>query len=121
MFFMTDLLTVTSEKLLNGHSTLMIIKSLLTFFVIHQTVLHKRIQSSHFADDTCLLHIPNTISKINRSLSKDLEELSFWLNANKIALNVAKTAFILFKTKHKPCDTDLMLKLCRKRLNQQHL
>ena len=31
-------------------------------------------------------------------------------------LNVAKTEVILFKTKHKPCDTDLRLKLCRKKL-----
>ena len=45
-----------------------------------------------------------------------MKELSFWLNANKIALNVAKTEVILFKTKHKPCDTDLRLKLSRKRL-----
>ena len=78
-------------------------------------------QSFHFADDTCLLNIQNikniqNISKINRSLNKDLKELSFWLNANKIALNVAKTDVILFKTKQKPCDTDLRLKLCRKRL-----
>ena len=49
-----------------------------------------------------------------------MKELSFclWLNANKIALNVAKTEVILFKTKHKPCDTDLRLKLSRKRLNK---
>ena len=45
-----------------------------------------------------------------------MKELLFWLNANKIALNVAKTEVILFKTKHKPCDTDLRLKLSRKRL-----
>ena len=54
-------------------------------------------QTFHFADNTCLLNIQNAISKINRSL-----KLSFWLNANKIDLNVAKTEFILFKTKHKP-------------------
>ena len=64
--------------------------------------------------NVCLIH--KTISKIDRSLNKDLKELSFWLNANKIALNVAKTEVILFKTKHKPCNTDLRLKLCRKRL-----
>ena len=62
----------------------------------------------------CLIF--KTISKINRSLKEDLKELSFWLNANKITLNVAKTDVILFKTKHKPCDTDLRVKLCRKRL-----
>ena len=45
-----------------------------------------------------------------------MEELSFWLNSNKIALNVAKPEAMLFKTKHKTCDTDLRVKLCRKRL-----
>ena len=62
----------------------------------------------------CLIF--KTISKINRSLKEDLKELSFWLNANKITLNVAKTEVILFKTKHKLCDTDLRVKLCRNRL-----
>ena len=64
--------------------------------------------------NVCLIH--KTISKIDRSLNKDLKELSFWLNENKIALNVAKTEFMLFKTKHKPCDTELTLTFCRKRL-----
>ena len=68
------------------------------FFLIYINGLHNAIkfsQSFHFADDTCLLNIQNTISKINRSLNKDLEELSFWLNANKIALDVAKTGYTL--------------------------
>ena len=54
----------------------------------------------------CLLNIQNTISKIHRSLKKDLKELSFLLKADKIALNVAKAEVILFKTEHKPCNTD---------------
>ena len=65
---------------------------------------------------TCLLNIQNTIFKINRNLNKDLKELSFWLNANNIAIYVAKTEVILFKSKHKPRDINLRLKLCRKRL-----
>ena len=78
-------------------------------FLIYINDLHNAIkfsQSFHFADDMCLLNIQNTISKINRSLNKDLKELSFWLNANKIALNVAKTEVILlcrrrlYKTKY---------------------
>ena len=67
---------------------------------------------------TYLHNIQNIISKINRSLNKELKELSFWLNAYKIALNVAKTEIILFKTKQKLCDTDLRLKLCIKMLNK---
>ena len=57
-----------------------------------------------------LLNIQSKISKINKNLNKDLKEISSWLNANKIALNVAKTEVILFKAKHKPCDTALRLK-----------
>ena len=45
-----------------------------------------------------------------------MKELSFWINANKIALNVAKTEVMLFKTKQKSCNTDLRLKLSRNRL-----
>ena len=87
-------------------------------FVISINDLHNAIkfsQSFHFADDTCLLNIQKTISTINKSLNKDLKELSFWLNANKIALHVAKTEVILFKTEHKPCYIDLRLKLYGKR------
>ena len=90
-----------------------------SFFLTYINDLHntiKFLQSFQLADDTCLLNIQNTISKINRSLNKDLKELSFWLNANKVALNVAKAEVILFKTKHKPCDTDLRLKLYREKL-----
>ena len=54
---------------------------------------------------------------INRTLNKELRELSFGLNANKIALNVAKTEIIVFKTSNKNYDTDLKIKLCRKRIH----
>ena len=84
--------------------------------VDHNILLLKFPQSFHFADDTCLLNIQNTISKINRNLNKALKEFSFWLNTNKIALNVAKTEVILSKSKCKPCNTDLKLKFCRKML-----
>ena len=54
---------------------------------------------------------------INRTLNKDLRELSFWLNANKIALNVAKAEITLFKTRNKNYDADLKIKLYRKRIH----
>ena len=63
-------------------------------FLIYINDLHYVIKFSQcfqFADDTCLLNIQNTISKINRSLNKVLKELSFWLNANTITLNVAQS------------------------------
>ena len=51
----------------------------------------------HFADDTNLLYTNNSIKKLNKMLNKDLKNLTNWLNANKISLNVDKTEMILFK------------------------
>ena len=51
----------------------------------------------HFADDTYLLYTNNSIKKLNKMLNKDLMNLTNWLNANTISLNVGKTEMILFK------------------------
>ena len=88
-------------------------------FLVYINDLHNSIRFSspfHFADDTGLLNIHDSMHAINKTLNKDLRELSFWLNANKIALNVAKTEIILFKTRNKNY-ADLKIKLCRKRIH----
>ena len=67
-------------------------------FLIYINVLHNAMKFSqllHFADETCLLNIQSKSSVINSSISsksgnKDLKELSFWLNANKIHLMLQK-------------------------------
>ena len=89
-------------------------------FLLYINDLHNSIRFSspfHFADDTGLLSIQHSIRAINKTLNKDLRELCFWLNPNKIALNVAKTEIILFKTSNKNYDADLKIKLCRKRIH----
>ena len=71
-------------------------------FLVYINDLHNSIRFSspfHFADDTVLLNIQDSMHAINRTLNKDLRKLSFWFNANKIALNVAE--IILFKTRKK--------------------
>ena len=89
-------------------------------FLLYINDFHNAIKFSapfHFADDTGLLNIQNSVKDINKTLNKDLKQLSFWLSANKIALNVAKTEVILFKTNNRRIDSPLNLKLCRKRLH----
>ena len=65
----------------------------------------------HFADDTNLLYTNNSIKKLNKMLNKDLKNLTNWLNANKISLNVDKTEMILFKPIKRPLDCQLKLRL----------
>ena len=43
----------------------------------------------HFADDTNLLHINDSIKKLNKAVNSDLRNLANWLNANKISVNVS--------------------------------
>ena len=51
----------------------------------------------HFADDANLLYTNNSIKKLNKFFNKDLENVTNWLNANKITLNFDKTEMILFR------------------------
>ena len=70
----------------------------------------------HFADDTNLLCMSNSIKKLNKLVNADLKHLVHWLNANKISLNVKKTEMVIFKSKQKKFEGDLKIKLCGKRL-----
>ena len=76
----------------------------------------KHCKAHHFADDTNLLHINDSIKKLNKAVNSDLRNLTNWFNANKISLNVSKTELILFKPKMKKLDFDLKLRLNDKRI-----
>ena len=58
----------------------------------------------HFADDTNLLYLGKSIKKLNKLVNIDLKNLLYWLNANKISLNVKKTELVIFKSKQKQSD-----------------
>ena len=58
----------------------------------------------HFADDTNLLHFSNSVNKLKKYINLDMKNLSDWLNANKIPLNVKKTELLIFKHKKKKLE-----------------
>ena len=68
----------------------------------------------HFADDTNLLHFNKSVAKLNKLVNLDMKNLTVWLNANKISLNVDKTELVIFKHQRKKLDTEI--KINRKRL-----
>ena len=67
-----------------------------------------------------IYYILITLLKLNKFLNKDLNNLTNWLNANKITLNFHKTE-MTFKPAKKPLDCQLKLKLNGKRLYQTSL
>ena len=70
----------------------------------------------HFTNDTNLLYLGKSIKKLNKLVNYDLKNLLYWLNANKISLNVKKIELVVFKSKRKQFDAEIKLKLSRKRL-----
>jgi hypothetical protein len=57
-----------------------------------------------FADDTaCLLSGPELNPPIQKA-NKELQKLSMWFRANKVAVNVSKTKYIMFKPKGKKAE-----------------
>ena len=70
----------------------------------------------HFADETNLLCLSNSIKKLNKLVNADLKHLVNLLNALKISLNVKETEMVIFKSKQKKFEGDLKIKLCGKRL-----
>ena len=69
----------------------------------------------HFADDTNLLCLSNSIKNLNKLVNDNLNHLVNWSNANKISLNVKKTEMVIFKSNQKKFEGDLKIKICGKR------
>ena len=58
------------------------------------------LQMLMYADDTTLYCNFNSINDVNR-INEELCKVSAWLSANKLALNVAETKYIMFRTINK--------------------
>ena len=70
----------------------------------------------HFVNDTNLLHFSKSITKLNKYVNLDMKNLTDWLNANKISVNVQKTELVIFKHQRKKLDSEVNVKLNRRQL-----
>ena len=73
-----------------------------------------------YADDTCVLLNGNDYAKLIKFLNSQLEELSVWLKANKLSLNVQKTYYMVFhraKIKNDQQSNIVMNNVCLQRTN----
>ena len=71
----------------------------------------------HFPDGTYLVHFNKSVNRLSKYISIDMKNLTNWLNANKISLNVRKTELVIFKHKNKKLECPIKIKLSRKRLH----
>ena len=55
----------------------------------------------HFADNTNLLLVDNSLKKMNKHINHDSKLLTTWLRANRTSLNTSKTGMLLLRPKSK--------------------
>ena len=62
-----------------------------------------------FADDTNIFYQNSNLDNLQAVLNNELKKLSIWLNANRLALNISKTNFVIFAPKNKPLKNVTLL------------
>ena len=81
---------------------------------LHNSVRYAK--TYHFADDTSVILSSTSLEILSKRINKDLFNLSNWLKANKLSLNVKKTELVIFRSKKLKIDSSFKFKLNGKRL-----
>ena len=55
-----------------------------------------------FADDTNIYFESEDLTKLEKTMNKELEKLHNWLCINRLSLNITKTNFVIFHSFNKP-------------------
>ena len=89
---------------------------LFPIYIIYIHVAIKYSEEYHFAGDINVWKFNICVNFINKQIKFDLKNLASWLNENKISFNGRKIVLVLFATRKKQLDGDLIFKLNGKRL-----
>ena len=72
-----------------------------------------------FADETNIYYESKDLKELEKTVNQELKLLSMWLNINRLALNVSKTNFVIFRSIKRPLDHNVTLILNRKAIDQK--
>ncbi len=81
--------------------------------------ISNRLKFFLFADDTNIYFESNDLKTLEKIVNQELGSLSRWLNVNRLALNVSKTNFVIFRSKRKALNHNVTLILNRKAIAQR--
>ena len=71
-----------------------------------------------FADDTNIYFESDSLSQLQKIVNKELKQVKKWLDANKLALNVDKTNFVIFHSTNKSLDEAINIKIGKELVKQ---
>ena len=72
-----------------------------------------------FADDTNIYYECDNLHIMEEIINTELKQLNLWLNINRLALNISKTNFVIFRTFNKPISHNITLKINNKAIVQK--
>ena len=78
-----------------------------------------KLQFFLFADDTNIYYEDKDLRNLEKIMNKELRKLSLWLSLNRLALNISKTNFVIFRTQQKKVDHNVTIILNRKAIEQK--
>ena len=107
----------TIKELLTGVPQGSVLGPLL--FLLYINDLHNSVRYAktyHFADDTSVILSSTSLEILSKRINKDLFNLSNWLKASKLSLNVKKTELVIFRSRKLKIDNSFKFKLDGKRL-----
>ena len=81
--------------------------------------ISNKLQFFLFADDTNIYFESDDLKSLEKTVNQELKKLSLWLNVNRLALNVAKTNFVIFRSYQKIPDHNVTLLMNNKALEQK--
>ena len=61
-----------------------------------------------FADDTLGLKAHSNLQTLINEINVDINRMALWFKANKLVVNISKTKYIIFKTRNKKIDENLL-------------
>ena len=68
-------------------------------------------ETGHFADDTYILYGSKKLNSIETIVNTELKLVSNWLRLNKLSLNATKTELVIFCSKWRKPERDIIIKL----------
>ena len=78
-----------------------------------------KLQFFLFADDTNIYYESKDRKILEKTVNEELKKLSLWLNLNRLALNVGKTNFVIFRSCQKVPNHYVTLLMNKKALQQK--
>ena len=78
-----------------------------------------KLQFFLFADDTNIYYESKDLKELEKTVNSELKKLTLWLNVNRLALNVSKTNFVIFRSPKKIPDHNVTLLMNKCALEQK--